>query len=258
MKKLLLTVPFLFLSAQSQAQLTDIKDAPNFCTQVIQPAVGPNGQCKEFSTPCQVPEDWKAIPSCDLVEDENKKSISLEEKMKKNQRKFKGKVRKIRNQYSQGIRRVKKNTGIARRTRAYVNPSQKRSTKKYRTQSRRVLSSLGLQRRNELKLKGLTAKKTDRKIKERFTRPALSSRTNVKRTGKLKSTQKWKIEKKSHFKERNYGKNPYTLKSKYGKNQKKLRDESNKKIDTNKRKHNGFKIFRGERKLGNLEGEIQE
>ncbi|MBI2971063.1 MAG: beta-propeller domain-containing protein [Candidatus Aenigmarchaeota archaeon] len=36
-----------------------------FCIQVIQPARNPEtGECKEFPTPCDVPEDWEPVDSC--------------------------------------------------------------------------------------------------------------------------------------------------------------------------------------------------
>jgi hypothetical protein len=34
------------------------------CIQVITPAVGPNGQCHEFPTPCDVPADHQVVESC--------------------------------------------------------------------------------------------------------------------------------------------------------------------------------------------------
>lgn len=37
------------------------------CIQVITPAVSPDGTCKEFPTPCDVPADWKAVESCPSV-----------------------------------------------------------------------------------------------------------------------------------------------------------------------------------------------
>lgn len=34
------------------------------CTQVITPAMSPDGRCREFSTPCDVPEGWKKADRC--------------------------------------------------------------------------------------------------------------------------------------------------------------------------------------------------
>ncbi len=40
------------------------------CAQVITPAKNPaTGECREFSTPCDVPEGWVAVESCEQMED---------------------------------------------------------------------------------------------------------------------------------------------------------------------------------------------
>lgn len=40
------------------------KERERICAQVITPAVSPEGECREFSTPCDVPDDWKRVNSC--------------------------------------------------------------------------------------------------------------------------------------------------------------------------------------------------
>ncbi|MCF7812742.1 hypothetical protein K9M59_04090 [Candidatus Gracilibacteria bacterium] len=59
---------FLFLAPVAFAA----DDAPqsNACVQVIQPAVNADGKCEIFPTPCSVPEGWKKISSCDLIQPE--------------------------------------------------------------------------------------------------------------------------------------------------------------------------------------------
>ncbi len=37
---------------------------PAVCIQVITPAIGPDGKCKEFPTPCEVLTDWKKVDRC--------------------------------------------------------------------------------------------------------------------------------------------------------------------------------------------------
>jgi hypothetical protein len=39
-------------------------EAGTVCIQVITPATGPDGKCKEFPTPCDVPADWKKVDRC--------------------------------------------------------------------------------------------------------------------------------------------------------------------------------------------------
>lgn len=36
------------------------------CIQVITPAISPNGICKKFSTPCNVPDNWKKVNKCPI------------------------------------------------------------------------------------------------------------------------------------------------------------------------------------------------
>lgn len=67
MKKLLFLSPlFLFLPAMTFA-------GQDFsCHQdILQPAVSPRGNCHVFDTRCQVPDDWKLVPSCEEVQDRN-------------------------------------------------------------------------------------------------------------------------------------------------------------------------------------------
>ncbi len=37
---------------------------PELCIQVITPAVSPDGECIEYPTPCDVPDDWTLVSSC--------------------------------------------------------------------------------------------------------------------------------------------------------------------------------------------------
>ncbi len=45
----------------------DFQPDSSMCIQMIQDAVSPQGVCETFATPCDVPESWKVISSCDLV-----------------------------------------------------------------------------------------------------------------------------------------------------------------------------------------------
>lgn len=76
MRKLLLLTPFLLLN------IGYAKSETSACTQVTQSAVSPAGECQVFPTPCDVPADYKTVPSCDIVKDRDFGS-SLEDRMKK-------------------------------------------------------------------------------------------------------------------------------------------------------------------------------
>ncbi len=43
------------------------KETPEVCIQVITPAIGPDGKCKEFPTPCEVPTGWRKVDKCPAV-----------------------------------------------------------------------------------------------------------------------------------------------------------------------------------------------
>ena len=69
MKKLfLLGLAFLITPAFA----ADFTPDSSMCIQVMQSAVSPQGVCKTFSTPCDVPETWKVLSSCDLVKPKDK------------------------------------------------------------------------------------------------------------------------------------------------------------------------------------------
>ncbi len=42
--------------------------SPTICTQVITPAISPEGTCQEFPTPCNVPEGWQKTDKCPVIE----------------------------------------------------------------------------------------------------------------------------------------------------------------------------------------------
>jgi hypothetical protein len=64
MKKfLLLGLAFLITPAFA----ADFQPDSSMCVQMIQHAVSPQGVCETFATPCDVPESWRVISSCDLV-----------------------------------------------------------------------------------------------------------------------------------------------------------------------------------------------
>ena len=58
-------------------------DYERVCIQVITPAINPaNKECKEFSTPCDVPKGWKKVGSCQGIEMKNEMSERRKEMMK--------------------------------------------------------------------------------------------------------------------------------------------------------------------------------
>ncbi len=58
MKKIILLLAFFSATSLALAE-------SEYCAQVIQPAVNKiTGECKEFATPCEVPDQWIKVSSC--------------------------------------------------------------------------------------------------------------------------------------------------------------------------------------------------
>ena len=70
----LLIIP-LFIIATQEIKV-DPRSIERVCAQVITPAISPEGICKEFSNPCQVPENWKIVEKCPPVETPPPSSIA--------------------------------------------------------------------------------------------------------------------------------------------------------------------------------------
>ncbi|MGC9031348.1 MAG: DUF5666 domain-containing protein [Minisyncoccia bacterium] len=75
MKKIYFILPFIFslvLVFFVKAQETTTSDQLNknvICIQVITPARNlQTGECREFPTPCDVPEGWERVKSCNLID----------------------------------------------------------------------------------------------------------------------------------------------------------------------------------------------
>lgn len=59
------TAPPAFISPSPSSAISPIDSKKQFCAQVITPAKNQKtGECKEFPTPCDVPEGWEKVASC--------------------------------------------------------------------------------------------------------------------------------------------------------------------------------------------------
>lgn len=72
-----LLAPFMSFAVNSD-QYNDLA-----CVQVIQAAINTNGECKEFSTPCDVPNDWKKVDSCSNFTQKKEYSSSIDSNTKR-------------------------------------------------------------------------------------------------------------------------------------------------------------------------------
>ena len=251
----------LFLFTVSAFAFSGIASAQNMCVQIIQAAVSPNGVCEEFATPCNVPADWKSVPSCDLINQEASAEISLEAKMN-------GRIAKMRaiwamRKAAAGKKNTNKNfnrIGSGALTRSNLTTkrlptSNGESTKRIRAFTDKDYTSDVAERysrRGGYERAGETT--SAERSKRRMARPSFRSRSDANRSGDLNTTVKWKVLGRQFTTKKNYGRNPYTSRSPYLKAQKAKRDAHNKEVDVQERLRSRQRTYRGARLDGNLDG----
>ncbi len=254
----------LFLFTLIAFAFSGVASAQTMCAQMIQAAVSPNGSCQEFATPCDVPADWKSVPSCDLINQEASTKTSLEARMN-------GRISKMRAYWD-----IKKAAKAA--------AAKKVSNKNFNrigsgTMTRSNLTTKRLPTSNGSSTKGIRAF-TDKdytsdvaerysrrggyeregdttsaeRIKRRMARPSFRSRTDARRTGKLNTTVKWNVLGRQFTTRKNYRRNPFTSRAPYLATQKAKRDARNKKVDVQARLQSRQRTYRGDRLDGNLDG----
>jgi len=101
------------------------------CIQVIQPAINANGECKEFSTPCDVPADWKKVNSCADFQAETK-NPNFD---KANKRRYQSKWAKLRakaqnNNQSRGAQTAREHKFL-RKSRSFFKRNLRKPVQKY-------------------------------------------------------------------------------------------------------------------------------
>ncbi|MCK5461047.1 hypothetical protein KAI58_03615 [Candidatus Gracilibacteria bacterium] len=196
-------VSLIFLSAIFLNTVTFA--AQEECIELTQSAVSPDGVCTQFETSCEIPSNWKVVPSCNLIK-ETSFGTSLEDRMnnrfygknyvKKNKSTEKDNIRtsgKFRRQGSGYLTR----TGRYRQTR--LNESQGKSylsrktfTKKnYSKETREKIKSLNIQKGGFQHEGDLT--KEERKTRRAYRAP-IESATQMNRSGYLSSKQKFSTE----------------------------------------------------------------
>jgi hypothetical protein len=256
--RLILGLALALLPTLSLTQAQDV------CVQVIQPAVSPNGVCQEFANPCIVPNDWKSVPSCDVIYTEERTSTSLERKMD-------DRILKMRAFWdmkkAEQEEKAEENTATnrnfsrfgsgsltrSRQTTQRLPTSNGESTQGVRAFTEKDFSSdvaKRYSRRGGYEREGETTS-AERKERRAATAPKFS-RSDANRTGDLKSTVRWDVLSRQFTTERNYGANPFTIRSKYIAEQKAKRDASNQAIDVQERMQSRQRVYRGERKDGVL------
>lgn len=254
----------LSISALAIMAFMGSANAQEACIQVIQPAVSPNGVCQEFANPCIVPSDWKSVPSCDLVSPEEARSTtSLESKMN-------GRIAKMRAYWE--MKKAQKAEEDNESTNKNFNRIGSGSMTRYNRSNRLATSNTArtqdLRTFTEKNYNSDVAKRYSRRggyeragdttseerAERRAYRAPIMSRSDANRSGRLKSTVNWDVLSRQFTTPKNYGPNPYTLRSKYLADQKAERDASNQAIDVQERLQSRQRVYRGERMEGNLDG----
>ena len=190
----------IFLASVLIAFPVFAQNTTEICTQVLQSAVSPKGECEVYPTPCDVPEDWKKVSSC-----ENVKSPSFgktpEEVLKRRRGNIYWRKFRAKNPSKKHFRSPQNNrlaSGSWTRPRR-TEGKREISRLKKRTVNFRVGPSNIYMKDNPYKLKKASQKERQRRRKVSIN-ARTGSATQIKRSGPLSFKPKWKIEKRSHFK----------------------------------------------------------
>lgn len=163
--------------------------AESMCSQVVQAAVNYRGECQQFSNPCQVPKDWKKVPSCDLIEANT--GVSLEEKSTNRRYTF-FRAKPAENQAVDAVTYKTNNRyGSGNLTRGNVNRTgdlDEKNTRKYTTRYGR----------SSLHTKSAGANATS--IKDKGTYQRIARASGPLRTGYLENKPKWEVQQQNHVK----------------------------------------------------------
>jgi len=218
MKKFLFLASLLFVLPAS---------AEEMCAQVMTDAVSPSGQCETYSTPCDVPDGWKAVSSCDNVKPIDFGSSPDELAKLRAQRRFKS-LRAKKSAQAKEPEKRRNNTysraGRGRWVGAHRNNTKgKKRTVKRALRGRSVpkfgnKKSYARFKQQSLK-QGSFKQEGEKTVKEIFqdkkskwgsNRPNLKARTDVVREGFLKNEPNFYERQKSRFKAEGRRKNVTT------------------------------------------------
>ncbi len=249
--------------ALAMAPALSSTQAQDVCSQVIQPAVSPAGVCQEFANPCIVPEDWKSVPSCDIINSDTDAGTSLERKMNSRIAKMRAYWDKKKAEQDENAEPItNKNfnkigsgafTRSDRTRRLPTSDSTGADSTGLRTFTEKYYGSDIAERYSQRGGYERDGETTSAERKERRAyRAPIRSRSDVKRTGDLQSTVKWDVMSRQFTTKKSYGPNPYRIRSQYLADQKAERDASNKEVDVYERMMSRQRVYRGERKTGNL------
>lgn len=241
----------IFASAQA--------DEPMMCAQVIKSAISPSGHCQTFKTPCDIPQDWKMVPSCDMVEKTDFgaspadiDSRRLENRWQVLRDKMTADAMARENYVTPKYHRI----GAASLGRAGVDREAKGATEprfKKRTMSNRKYHSrkynIAVDYRRD---KNVSKNEWEQRRKSSQTRLRYGSPTKMDRNGPISSKPKWFVSSRKHFKD-NLG----DFGDRWRSSTQILQEDAKAKRDARGDTHTDGpalqKIYTGVRRAGNLE-----
>lgn len=260
---------FLLLLALVSAPHLYSAQAQDVCIQVIQPAVSPDGVCQEYATPCDVPETWKSVPSCDLIDtaaEANKPTL---------EQKQHARLAKMRAYWAAKKAAMNANTTETATNQSFnkVGSGSFTRSNRYRrlpTSNASSQNSAGVRASNTRNYNSDVAKRysmrggyqragdttsAERKARRTYRPQRISSASDTNRSGNLNTTVKWNVLSNQFTTRKAYGVNPYRLSSKYKEEQKAKRAASNTEVDVHERMMSRSRKYRGARMEGNLSGD---
>ncbi len=266
MKKFIFLLPVLILFIPF-----NVSAESKFCAQVIQPAINSNGVCEEFDTPCDVPNGWKNVSSCEAVKkviaQKKKRSATTKRLSRKNWSKLRNRSRNTRanapkSRFGAGsyTRSTKPKTNAVRAQKIKRVDTSARNTFTKKRFTRNALNKYKSRNRQKASYKQEGELTNNEKYQKRVKkwkkwgqrRPATisRSRTTGKRVGNLSKT-KWTKNTKNRFRERNVGGSSPYWKSPLDRRTK-IKKKRTPRVITNKRS------WKGNRLEGTLDGQITD
>jgi hypothetical protein len=187
---------------------TSIETTSNvMCVQVTQAAINAQGECKNFSTPCNVPNDWKKVSSCENFENTKEKRTSIAENT---ERRYNNKWIKLREKSRKTLNKPTNSTSkqkvFLRQSRKFVknNKNRIKNLLDRKSNTRKNWNSSFRKRVSPARQKMIDQKQKLQKIKNDSKRRNLrhqvqGSATKMNRSGKL-SNKFWTTQEKSRKK----------------------------------------------------------
>ena len=233
-----------------------------------QAAVNPRGDCMVFSTSCQVPDDWKRVPSCDLVERvrtsdtsntvDRRFGVNYWDQLRQKRRENLAEKMSSRSQYGRiGRRGAIESVKALNEDKPLESDVASGEKRKNTFEKRLSVLEDGIPEflRDQPQYKGSVKNETELTAPEKLERqrarwgnrrPPLERATEMDRESEFSSMPRWDVQQNEHFSEPRYGgDSPYWKPNRPDRKVKKT--QRTRRVITNRRG------FVGERRSGSLD-----